>query len=142
VAAVWSCAPGTALAYPARYLFSFLDQHGLLTVTGSPPWLTVTGGSARYVELIAKQVRLQRLGGDRDYVVTLNGDASLADGEVLDRMEYAHPVYDTAAVAAQTRLPELNDGVTAFAGAYHGWGFHEDGCRSGVTAAASLGARW
>lgn len=35
--------------------------------------------------------RLQRLGGERDYVVTLDGDASLAGGEVLDRMEYAHP---------------------------------------------------
>jgi predicted NAD/FAD-binding protein len=250
VAAVWSCAPGTALTYPARYLFTFLDQHGLLTVTGSPPWLTVTGGSARYVELVAKQVtsvraatpvtavrrypggaevtcgggpaerygsaviathpdqalalladptpaeravlgafrysrntavlhtgsavlptrraaraswnytlsscsadtekvqvsyymnRLQRLEGERDYIVTLNGDPDRAGGEVLDRMEYAHPVYDADSVAAQARLPELNDGVTAFAGAYHGWGFHEDGCRSGVAAAASLGARW
>jgi predicted NAD/FAD-binding protein len=251
VAAVWSCAPGTALAYPARYLFAFLDQHGLLTVTGSPPWLTVTGGSARYVELIAKQVtavragapvtavrrgpggaevrcgdgpadrydsvviathpdqalalladptpaerevlgafrysrntavlhtgqavlparpstraswnyqlascsedsekvqvsyylnRLQRLSGETAYLVTLNGDAaSLAGGTVLDRMEYEHPIYDAAAVAAQARLPGLNDGVTAFAGAYHGWGFHEDGCRSGVAAAASLGASW
>lgn len=62
-----------------------------------------------------------------------------AGREVLGQMEYAHPVCDAA---AQTRLPELNDGVTAFAGAYHGWGFHQDGGRSGVAAAASLGARW
>ena len=46
-------------------------------------------------------------------------------------MTYEHPVYDPAALAAQRRLPELNDGVTAYAGAYHGWGFHEDGCRAG-----------
>ena len=54
----------------------------------------------------------------------------------------AHPVYTRASVTAQQALPGLNDGVTAYAGAYHGWGFHEDGCRSGVAAAASLGSRW
>ena len=52
------------------------------------------------------------------------------------------PVYDRAALAAQRRLPELNDGVLAFAGAYHGWGFHEDGCRAGLAAAESLGGHW
>ncbi|HEY1179976.1 MAG TPA: hypothetical protein VGF17_27785 [Phytomonospora sp.] len=41
-------------------------------------------------------------------------------------------------MAAQKRLPELATGVTAFAGAYHGWGFHEDGCRSGLAAARSI----
>jgi predicted NAD/FAD-binding protein len=51
-------------------------------------------------------------------------------------------VYTTASVAARGRLPELNDDVVAFAGAYHGWGFHEDGCRAGVQAAAALGVTW
>ncbi len=45
-------------------------------------------------------------------------------------------------MAAQRRLPDLNSGRTAFAGAYHGWGFHEDGCASGVRAAAAFGAGW
>jgi len=58
------------------------------------------------------------------------------------RMVYEHPVYTPESVAAQQRLPELDTAVTAFAGAYHGWGFHEDGCRSGVGAAAALGVRW
>lgn len=58
----------------------------------------------------------------------------------LARMSYEHPIYTPASVAAQAGLPALNDGRTAFAGAYHGWGFHEDGCRSGVAAAASLRA--
>ena len=42
-------------------------------------------------------------------------------------------------VAAQRRLPEIDTDRIAFAGAYHGWGFHEDGARSGVAAAERLG---
>ena len=61
---------------------------------------------------------------------------------VIDRMDYAHPAYTPASVAAQRRLPGLNTNVTAFAGAYHGWGFHEDGCRSGAEAARALGGTW
>ena len=45
VAAVWSCDPATSLDYPARYLFTFLEHHGMLGVFGSPEWRTVTGGS-------------------------------------------------------------------------------------------------
>ena len=250
VAAVWSTAPSRAGDYPARYLFAFLQNHGMLSVTGSPTWYTVVGGSARYVERAAKGLnavhtstpvrevrrvgggvevrddadtvsrfdgvvlathphqalsalsrptaaerdalgaigytrnptllhtdtsmlpraaraqaswnyalphcasaptavqvsynmnRLQRLDAPDTYVVTLNGDAHVDPAAVIDRMEYEHPVYTTASVAARERLPHLNDGVVAFAGAYHGWGFHEDGCRSGLAAAESLGGRW
>ncbi len=253
VAAVWSTAPTRAGDYPARYLFSFLQNHGMLQVTGSPSWYTVVGGSARYVERVAKGLttvqtstpvralarvergveirtdddrveqfdgavvathphqalrllsdptalqrdllgaldytlnptvlhtdttvlphaaraqaswnyampschalptavqlsynmnRLQRLdeiGADRTYVVTLNGGDRIDPATVIDRMQYEHPVYTSNSVAARARLPELNDDVVAFAGAYQGWGFHEDGARSGVDAAASLGVVW
>src|ERR1700687_4386300 len=56
VAAVWSCAPGEAMRYPARYLFVFLEHHRMLSVFGSPRWRTVTGGSATYVEAIATRL--------------------------------------------------------------------------------------
>ena len=49
VACVWSCDPAVALEYPARYLFAFLQHHGMLAVFGSPQWRTVTGGSREYV---------------------------------------------------------------------------------------------
>ena len=61
---------------------------------------------------------------------------------VLRRMVYEHPLYTPESVAAQRRVPALNTGRTAFAGAWQGWGFHEDGCASGVRAAESLGVSW
>ncbi|WP_258177621.1 NAD(P)/FAD-dependent oxidoreductase [Streptomyces solincola] len=250
VSAVWSCAAHTAMDYPAAYLFRFLDHHGLLSVTGSPQWKTVAGGSAEYVQRAAKHIgsirtgapvtavrrhpdraevttadgdtaaysavvlathpdqalrlladptdaerqvlgafrysrnptvlhtdtsllprakgaraswnyhlpscsaaadavqvsydmnRLQRLPAGADFVVTLNAGDRVDPATVHARMVYEHPVYTPASVAAQRRLPSLNTAVTAYAGAYHGWGFHEDGCRSGVDAAAALGVTW
>jgi len=249
VSAVWSAAPGVALRYPARYLFAFLDNHGMLSVSGSHEWRTVVGGSRAYVERTVKHLtavqtsspvravlrspsgvtvhtdddvaatfdraviathadtaldmlgdatpaerrvlgaftyshnatklhrdptllprrpaaqaswnyrlpacqadgavlvsydmnRLQRLPSHEPLVVTLNGDERVRADLVVAEMDYTHPIYTPAAVAAQSDLPSLNDGRTAFAGAYHGWGFHEDGCRAGVTAAASLGVSW
>ena len=86
--------------------------------------------------------RLQGLDGAADtFVVSVNDDR-VDPARVLARMEYTHPVYDTAAVAAQGELGELATDRTVFAGAHHGWGFHEDGCRAGVAAAHRLGARW
>jgi predicted NAD/FAD-binding protein len=71
-------------------------------------------------------------------VVTLNPGA--APRNLIAEMTYAHPTYTVESVAAQTELSSLNDERLAFAGAYHGWGFHEDGCRSGLAAAEALGA--
>jgi predicted NAD/FAD-binding protein len=250
IAAVWSCDPHTALRQPAGYLFRFLDHHGMLSVSGSPAWRTVTGGSRTYVDAVAKLLpeirtgtavqvvrrlgpgrgveitdadggtahydsvvlavhadqalrmlaeptaderralgafgysrnptvlhtdtsvlpgsrgahaswnyrlphcatpapavritydmnRLQRLDTTRTHLVTLNGGDRFDPDQILARTVHEHPVDTVESVAAQQRLPELSDAQIAYAGAYHGWGFHEDGCRSGVTAAAALGA--
>ena len=86
--------------------------------------------------------RLHRLDEPTDYVVTLNAPERVAPDRVLARMVYEHPVYTPESLAAQTRLPELNTQVTAYAGAYHGWGFHEDGCASGAAAALAFGVSW
>jgi uncharacterized protein len=248
---VWSCDPDVSLQYPARYLFEFLDHHGMLTVFGSPTWRTVTGGSRRYVEAVAAGIdevrlstpvrsvtetadrvvvedghggtetydsvviashphqalamlgaptdlqrdvlsairyssnvaqlhtdesvlpltsgaraswnywrrrdreggtgvlvtydltRLQRLDvpGPR-FLVTLNGVECVDQGKVIETMSYEHPLYTPESVAAQRRLPQINTSRVAFAGAYHGWGFHEDGALSGARAAAALGVDW
>ncbi|MFF8574439.1 NAD(P)/FAD-dependent oxidoreductase [Streptomyces sp. NPDC015408] len=86
--------------------------------------------------------RLQRLDASDTYVVSLGGEDRVDPDRVLARMSYEHPVYTPESVAAQRRLPGLRTPVTAYAGAYHGWGFHEDGCRSGVEAAEALGVTW
>ena len=61
VSCVWSTSQAAALGYPARYLFAFLDNHGMLSVTGSPQWRTVVGGSRSYVEKAAKDLTSVRL---------------------------------------------------------------------------------
>lgn len=253
VAAVWSCDPATSLDYPARYLFTFLEHHGMLAVFGSPEWRTVTGGSGTYVAAVAAGLqevrletkvtsvreladgvevtdgsgtatrfdavviathpshalgmlesptdlqrevlaalpyssntallhtdasllpsapaaraswnfrrpasepasseaggvtvtydltRLQRLPTRTRYLVTLGGEHLVDPATVIDRMEYEHPLYTPASVAASRRLPEINTARIAFAGAYHGWGFHEDGARSGLAAATHLDLPW
>ena len=247
VAAVWSCAGDDALRYPARYLFVFLDHHGMLSVFGSPTWRTVTGGSANYVQAVAARLdevlirtpvhslqrvpdgvvlraagsaprlfdaavvavhpdqallllddltpweravlgaipystnraqlhtdesvlprhrgaraswnylvtpgtdrvlvsydvsRLMRIKGNRRYLVTLGGHDRIDPKSVIAEMNYSHPLYTPESVAAQRLLPTLDDDRVAFAGAYHGWGFHEDGAASGLRAAQRLGADW
>lgn len=260
VAAVWSCEADVAARYPARYLFTFLEHHGMLTVFGSPTWRTVSGGSVTYVEMIA--ARLGRSGEIRpaapvrsieetsdgirlvaegagpehfDAVVVathphqalsmlasptpaqhrvlsalpysakeavlhtdisllprarrawaswnyqIRDDAPPATETVLDgsgvavtydltrlmrlpvtdprmlvtvgrtdlvdpatviaRMTYEHPVYTGESVRAQALLPDIDTDRVFFAGAYHGWGFHEDGALSGTRAAERLRSR-
>lgn len=251
VSCVWSSGRGDAMDYPARYLFQFLEHHGMLSVTGSPQWRTVVGGSATYVEALAARLGdvrrghgvlsierdddgvtvTTRSGAERfDHVVvathaddalallvdatpaekeilgafrysrnetvlhrddsllpsarwaraswnyrvarpghdvgttgpvvtydmtrlmglpaadplyvTLNATALIDPATVVAVMDYAHPIHDLAAVRAQRRRDEITTARTAFAGAHWGWGFHEDGCRSGVEAAHALGVRW
>ncbi len=248
VACVWSSGSGEAMEYPARYLFRFLEHHGMLTVGDSPQWMTVVGGSRTYVDALAARLsavrsgdpvtsvlrtldgvevrtrsgrtdtfdrivlalhaddalgiladptpaekevlgafrytqnetvlhrdgslmprarlarsswnylvgtdpsqgavvtywmnRLQGLPADEPFYVTLNATDRIDPASVVATMQYRHPLYDLAAVRAQRRLGELTTERTTFAGAYHGWGFHEDGCRSGVEAAAAFGVAW
>lgn len=86
--------------------------------------------------------RLQRLPTDEPLVVTLNPGGWVDRESVVASMTYRHPVFTAEAVAAGRRLRAAGGPRLAFAGAHLGWGFHEDGCRSGVEAAARLGASW
>jgi predicted NAD/FAD-binding protein len=250
VSCVWSSGDEDSAAYPARHLFQFLDHHGMLTISGSPTWRTVTGGSATYVERLVERLpdvrratpvtavsrhdhgvdvrtadgrlhtfdrvvlathadqaldlladatpaeksdlgaisysvnetwlhrdssllparrgaraswnyrmrscdetaqnvavsywmnRLHGIRDEHDHVVTLNATGRVDPATVIARMTYAHPVFTHEAVAAARRLRTAGGERLAFAGAHLGWGFHEDGCRSGVEAARRLGGTW
>ncbi|MEO6967902.1 MAG: FAD-dependent oxidoreductase [Rhodanobacteraceae bacterium] len=86
---------------------------------------------------------LQGIDSPEPFVVTLNRGCAIDPSKILRRMRYHHPVYDHAAVAAQRRKSEIQgQRHTWFAGAYWGWGFHEDGIASAVQVAAALDARW
>ena len=86
--------------------------------------------------------RLQGHQSPEAFLVTLNDRERLDPRSVAAVMDYEHPVYTAEAVRAQSRLAGLATDRTVYAGAYHGWGFHEDGCRSGVEAARHFGVTW
>jgi predicted NAD/FAD-binding protein len=73
--------------------------------------------------------------------VTLNPTRAVAEEDIFDEHEFFHPVFDRAAIEAQSRLKALQ-GIrnTWFCGAYMGHGFHEDGLASAMAVAARLGA--
>lgn len=74
---------------------------------------------------------LQGIDTPTPLVVTLNRSEAVDPATVLRRLQYAHPVHDHAMVRAQQRWAEIQGHRrTWFAGAYWGWGFHEDGIRS------------
>lgn len=83
---------------------------------------------------------LMNLPGDKDYLVTLNGNVT--NEKIIAKMDYEHPVFTVDALKAAEFLRNAGGPRLAFAGAHLGWGFHEDGARSGVAAARKFGATW
>jgi predicted NAD/FAD-binding protein len=86
--------------------------------------------------------RLQRLRGDRRFLVTLNRGEAIDPSKVIRTMTYRHPVYTPEGATAQRRWAEVS-GVHGvhYCGAYWGWGFHEDGVLSALRVCDALGAR-
>ncbi len=83
--------------------------------------------------------QLQPLPFTTPVIVSLNPLDEPDPSTVLASFDYAHPVFDAGAVAAQTRLRTFQGArSTWFAGAWTGYGFHEDGLKSGLAVAAAL----
>ncbi len=96
--------------------------------------------------------RLQSIPGDEQYCVSLNPDQTWLDRQTSTEQSatqvffdsvFAHPAYHGQSFARQPELSRLNSGRNTFyCGAWFGYGFHEDGLRSGVEAAAAMGVEW
>ncbi|MHA7832949.1 MAG: NAD(P)/FAD-dependent oxidoreductase [Algiphilus sp.] len=83
--------------------------------------------------------RLQNLRGDQSYIMTLNPPREPDPATVVYETEYTHPQYRPETVAAQQRLPSVQGrGGIWWAGAWTGYGFHEDGLKAGLRAAAGI----
>lgn len=83
--------------------------------------------------------KLQPLPFAQNVFVSLNPCREPASTRVLGRYRYAHPVFDSAAIAAQHALPDIQGRQrTWFAGAWCGYGFHEDGLKAGLLAAEGV----
>jgi len=86
--------------------------------------------------------RLQPVPFTTPVIVSLNPLRPPAVGTVHGEFDYAHPVFDRAAVAAQAKLPALQGRRdTWFCGAWTRYGFHEDGLASGLAVAERIAAR-
>jgi len=83
--------------------------------------------------------RLQPLPFSTPLLVSLNPIEMPDAAKVLGEFDYAHPVFDAAAIAAQQKIPVIQGrNNTWFAGAWTGYGFHEDGLRSGLAVAEAI----
>ncbi len=83
--------------------------------------------------------RLQRIPFAQPVVVSLNPVQAIDPATIVGEYDYAHPVFDLAAIEAQKRVPLLQGQQhTWYAGAWTGYGFHEDGLKSGLQVGRAL----
>jgi predicted NAD/FAD-binding protein len=100
-----------------------------------------SGGAEPDVAVTYLLNKLQPLPFSTPVFVSLNPLIEPRADQVIAEFDYAHPVFDSAAIRAQKRLPEVQGRRHVwFAGAWTGYGFHEDGLKSGLAVAEAIGA--
>lgn len=97
VSAVWSADPQQLSSFPARIVFQFFDNHGILELTGRPSWRTVVGGSAAYVQRLTEPL------GDRLHLgVGVEAVRRGEHGVALKLSDGAEVVFDEIVIAAHS----------------------------------------
>ena len=85
---------------------------------------------------------LQGVSDHQDYFVSINGEQNIRKDRILKQINYRHPLFDQAAVAAQKDLPGLNRRSPSqrlyFCGSYFRYGFHEDAFTAGLDASRAI----
>ncbi|WP_134324183.1 NAD(P)/FAD-dependent oxidoreductase [Cumulibacter soli] len=136
----------TAIGYSSNETWLHRDESVLPeTPRARASWnyrLSSCHGGSEGVTVSYWMNRLQGLDDDVQHIVTLGADGRVDPDQVSARMTYAHPIFTAEAVESARRLRAAGGDRLAFAGAHLGWGFHEDGCRSGAAAAAKFGVAW
>jgi len=83
---------------------------------------------------------LQRLDAEETFCVSLNHTAHIDPQKIIKRLTYHHPVFTPAGIDAQRRHDDISFQRTFYAGAYWGYGFHEDGVKSGLRVVEKINA--
>lgn len=132
-------------AFPFQTNQTFVHLDSRLMPRRRSVWSSwnVVGGSARDSSAIAVTYwlnRLQSLETKAPIFVSLNPPIEPHADRIVAQIEFRHPQFDLAAIHAQTRLAAIQGRQhTWFAGAWCGYGFHEDGLKAGMAVAAGLG---
>ncbi|MEM1365109.1 MAG: FAD-dependent oxidoreductase [Pseudomonadota bacterium] len=102
--------------------------------------LTEDGSHDRDICVTYWMNRLQSIDKSKPLFVTLNPPKAPREDLIFGEYNYAHPVFDAAGMEAQNTLAHIQgEQHTHYCGAWTGYGFHEDGLRSGLDVAELLG---
>ncbi len=129
-----------AISYQRNQATLHTDERMLpVNARARASWNYAVDRSSRRATVTYWMNRLQSIDCRRELLVTLNRRDTIEDRTVLAEFEFMHPVFDGSAIAAQRRRPEIQGarGI-CFAGAYWGYGFHEDGVQSARDAVAAI----
>ncbi|MEN9874073.1 MAG: hypothetical protein RL186_970, partial [Pseudomonadota bacterium] len=105
-------------------------------------WNVAKGDPDAPIELTYWMNRLQSIDTAKPLFVTLNPAQTIDPAHVFATINYAHPLFDRHAAQAQIAFPKVQGKRQVwFAGAWQGYGFHEDGLRAGLRTALALGGQ-